>query len=410
MDARAPSAAGRPPLDTPTGASETGTSAPGASVPGASAPGASGAGHGRGRLQGIDVARGLAVLGMVVVNIRLVTAPHDDRPSWLRLATGLLDGRSAATFVLVAGMGSGLAYRAATAAGTHPRGVPAVGRLRRRLLSRAVFLFVTGMLLLSPVIGWTADILHLYGIHLLLGALLLTASDRVLLGVAVASAAGAAVLVLTRDHFAHWDLSTLEYDGLLTPEGFLRNLFLDGFHPVVGWSTLYLLGLWWGRRDLRDPVLRRRLAVGAVSVVAVTETLSRVVVGPRGVNIPDLPPGDPRWLLSVEPVPPGPAYLLAGGGTAVLVVLASLRLVEILPARALEPLSRTGRAALTLYVAHVVLGMGTLEATGRLGDQSLEFAVGAALVIDAVAVAGAWLLLRRRRNAPLEALMRRLGP
>ena len=45
-------------------------------------------------------------------------------------------------------------------------------------------------------------------------------------------------------------------------------------------------------------------------------------------------------------------------------------------------MAATGQLALTLYVAHVVIGMGLLSTLGRIEDESLPFAVGSALVFS----------------------------
>ena len=59
------------------------------------------------RLAGLDIARALAVFGMVVVNFKIVLGAAQAGPSWLVSVTDLLDGRAAATFVLLAGVGLG---------------------------------------------------------------------------------------------------------------------------------------------------------------------------------------------------------------------------------------------------------------------------------------------------------------
>ncbi|MFT7542854.1 MAG: hypothetical protein ACI9K5_003836, partial [Gammaproteobacteria bacterium] len=68
----------------------------------------------------------------------------------------------------------------------------------------------------------------------------------------------------------------------------------------------------------------------------------------------------------------------------------------------------TGQMALTLYVAHVFLGLGVLEELGRLENQSLPFSVGSALAFYLGAMVFSFLWLRRFRRGPLEALMRKL--
>ena len=60
------------------------------------------------RVIGVDVARAAAVFGMVVVNFKTVMVVESAGPDWLVWMTGLLDGRAAATFVVLAGVGISL--------------------------------------------------------------------------------------------------------------------------------------------------------------------------------------------------------------------------------------------------------------------------------------------------------------
>src|SRR5437763_250264 len=57
------------------------------------------------RIQGYDVARALAILGMVVVHFGLVVAGPATKSGWLAALLRFLDGRAAALFVALAGVG-----------------------------------------------------------------------------------------------------------------------------------------------------------------------------------------------------------------------------------------------------------------------------------------------------------------
>ena len=65
--------------------------------------------------------------------------------------------------------------------------------------------------------------------------------------------------------------------------------------------------------------------------------------------------------------------------------------------------------ALTVYVGHVLLGMGALEAMGRLGSQTLLFSLAAAAVFIIVAVVLAGIWRRFHRRGPMEWLIRLVG-
>lgn len=73
------------------------------------------------RLEGLDLARAMALLGMVLVNFRIAMGVLAGGPTWLKPLLDALEGRSAASFVVLAGIGLGLSTRklAWSAAMTH---------------------------------------------------------------------------------------------------------------------------------------------------------------------------------------------------------------------------------------------------------------------------------------------------
>ena len=363
----------------------------------------------RDRLDGLDLARALAVFGMVLVNFNVVLGSGDAGPGWLRVLAGLVEGRAVAVFVVLAGVGTTLLAAAAAREGR-----PA-GRVRGSLLRRAALLWVLGMLY-SPI--WPADILHYYALYIAVGVVLLRARDRVLLAAAAAFTAGFVVLLAAGDRVPlldyerGWNFATLEYDGYWTVGGQLRNLLYNGFHPVVPWTALFLLGMWLGRRDLSDPRRRRRIVVVAAVVAAVTELASYLAM--RAI------PGEAELvaaLFGTAPMPPMPQYIVAGGATAVAVIVVCVAVADRRGEHpALLPLLHTGQLALTLYVAHVVVGLGALIALGLLPpdatparpSQSLVFTVIYTALFCAASVLFATLWRRRRRRGPLEQVMRKL--
>ena len=56
------------------------------------------------RLEGLDLARAMALLGMVLVNFRIAMGVLTGGPDWLKAMLDELEGRSAASFVVLAGM------------------------------------------------------------------------------------------------------------------------------------------------------------------------------------------------------------------------------------------------------------------------------------------------------------------
>jgi uncharacterized protein len=355
------------------------------------------------RIEGFDLARALAFLGMVFVNFRVALATEEGSPRWLTWLDTRLDGRASATFVILAGVGLSLLSRRARETGD----TAALAGVRRTLFRRAAFLFVVGLLYWSI---WPADILHYYGIFLAVGALLLNVHDRWLLGLAsILVVLFALLLVLGADYNAGWDWQTLTYHGFWTPRGFCRNLFFNGFHPVVPWLAFVVLGMWLGRRDLRIAEVWRRLLLTGLVVAVAAETASRLLVA---VAIPELGAEDAAAVFGAAPMPPMPLYMLAASGTSIVVIVLCVRIAErCAGARWLAPLVATGQLALTLYIAHVVIGLGPLEAFG-LGHsrRSVAFSAlwGAAFCVGAVWFSHFWR--SRFTRGPLEMVMRRFAP
>jgi len=75
----------------------------------------------------------------------------------------------------------------------------------------------------------------------------------------------------------------------------------------------------------------------------------------------------------------------------------------------LKLVTPAGRQTLTLYIAHILLGMGTLEELGLLGNQSIENALLAAFLFCLAATLYALLWARHFKAGPIETLMRKLA-
>lgn len=362
---------------------------------------------GAGRIEGYDLARALAIFGMVAVNFKIVMgaggwgSEASPGPEWLQFLTSLLDGRAAATFVVLAGVGVALGTRRAVESGD-PQALAAA---RKTLWKRAAFLFFGGLLFATV---WEADILHFYGWYIGIGALLIAFPSRALLAAAVLLVVAFPMLLTAFSYEAEWNLDTLAYEGFWTPAGQARHLFFNGFHPVVPWLAFLLFGMWLGRQDVLDPAVRRRLFIGGAAVALTIEIVSAALVAQltRGASAEDAEVV--VALLGSEALPPMPFYMLAAGGTATALIMLAVAFAQRFPgAPGTRALVAAGQLALTIYVAHVLIGMGALSAVGRLENQSLPFAVTASVAFYAIAVAFAVLWRKRFDRGPLEWVMRK---
>ena len=337
---------------------------------------------------------------MVVVNFKLVMGASEAGPSWLVHLTGLLEGRAAATFVVLAGAGLSLLSRKARESGDVDR----LARDRGTVLRRAAFLLIFG-LLYTPI--WPPDILHFYGLYLGAAAFLLAAPARRLVGLALALPLVFLGLLFTLDYEKGWDWESLTYLDLWTPEGMVRHLLFNGFHPVVPWLTFVLVGMLLGRQNLLDGTVRRRVFGAGLGAVILAESTSALLIRILSMGASPEEQADLAAVFGTAMMPPVPLYLLAGSGVACAAIAACVELgVRFPKAFWMRPLLRTGEMALTLYVAHVVVGMGVLQSLGRLEEQSLAFAVASSAAFCALAVVFAVSWRAKFARGPLEAVLR----
>ena len=75
----------------------------------------------------------------------------------------------------------------------------------------------------------------------------------------------------------------------------------------------------------------------------------------------------------------------------------------------LRLLNTTGQMSLSIYLAHIVVGLGILEELGMLYAQTLAFALAYSLLFIVLSVVFANLWRLKWQRGPLEWLMRRLS-
>lgn len=330
------------------------------------------------RLEALDAARFLAFCGMVLVNFRIAAqvAPGDD---WASILIDSLEGRAAALFVILAGIGIGLSDVSAPV-----------------LLRRAAFLFVLGLINMTV---FDADILHFYAVYFVVGAVFLTTPAGALWLGSLGVIALAFIATMVFNYDQGWDWDTLTYTDLWSVPGFMRNLFFNGWHPVFPWAAFLLIGMALGRSELHTICIQHRLIMwgfGAAVLALFPQML---------VSEPEL-----ALYLGSEAIPPGPFYIVAGTGSACVVIGLLLKLWPGIEKLRVGPmLTAPGRQSLTLYVAHILIGMGILEEAGLLdGSLSAPQIVAYALGFCAASSVYALLWSSKFKRGPLEALMRRV--
>lgn len=337
------------------------------------------------RIRGLDLARGLAILGMFVAHILVPEEPVGASPdTWI----SLVNGRSAALFAVLAGVSLAL---------LSGRRTPATGvdllRARLRIGTRAVLIFALGgILALGP--HYIAVILEYYAVAFILAIMFLSWRPRNLFLLAGGIALFGPPLQVGLA------LAIREWAG---PGSAFTELMFTGYYPVILWLAFMLLGLGIGRLDLGSATIRARLALfGAAGTVlgyggaALLGSLVRV-------ETPQYVLGMPDWanLLGATPHSGSTFELIGAGGVALLVIAACLSLPA--PAHSiLFPVEATGKMALTAYSVHLI-ALAIINASGYYGVDTaaqLFWFIAVTLVICPL-----WILLLKR--GPLEALLTR---
>lgn len=322
-----------------------------------------------GRVVGLDVARGLALVGMIATHALVARAPDGG----VTVVQAVAGGRSSALFAVLAGVSLAL-----VSGRTVPLAGLPLGAVRAGLLARAGLVALLG-LVLGSLPTTIAVILTYYGVLFCLGLPFLRLGVRPLLALAAGWAVVAPVVShLLRPALPDPSYASPSFDLLAEPGRLLSELLVTGFYPVLTWMAYLLLGMALGRLDLSE-VRRARVLLVAGTAVAlgsllVSELLLRAdrardrlaatLTGPSEPGgLADTlehglygttPTGSWWWLAVHAPHTGTPFDLLHTGGSAVAVIGACLLAARWAP-RTLAVLFGAGAMTLTLYSLHVVL-------------------------------------------------------
>ncbi|GAA5106308.1 heparan-alpha-glucosaminide N-acetyltransferase domain-containing protein [Alloalcanivorax gelatiniphagus] len=312
-------------------------------------------GTSEGRLVGLDVARCLALLGMVATHVLDQRTPTGE----LATAQWLAGGRASALFAVLAGVSLGLMTRA-----------PLHGRARAwrsaGIAGRALVIAVLG-LLLGGLDSGVAVILTYYGVLFVVGLPFTRLGVRALLPLTAAWVVAAPVVShLVRPHLPERGFESPTFGQLAgDPAQLAGELLLTGYYPVLPWLAYLLAGLVLARIDLRDPSLLGAVALGGLATAVLATRVSRSLVDPAvasenatGMYGTTPPDGDWSWLLLVAPHSATPFDLAQTIGSALLVIAGCLLLERVLPRAGTVTLAvvlGAGTVTLTAYSLHVLM-------------------------------------------------------
>lgn len=356
------------------------------------APGSSG------RILGLDLARGIAVLGMITAHVAYTSDDLTEVAGWL----GFTHGRSSILFALLAGVSLGILTG---------RAQPYVGvaglQARIRVFTRSALLLVMGGVLNAfgtPV----AIILAFYAVWFVAALPFVRwSAKRLIIGGAIWAVVGAVAATYLTDVL--WVL------GLNSSEG-ANGLLLDtllGIYPGLMWLGFVLVGLGISKLDLHQPVVTRQLAaVGALTAIigyVVGWLGQQHAAGPIDDTWNSAGWGDGFYwtdvwsLFDTYPHSATPFEALGSGGVAVAILGLCLS-APVWLQRLLTPISSVGALSLTAYSGHIIAL--AVAPDFFFGDYGLSSSQTPYLVMIGTVVVFCTLWVRFFGRGPLEAIVR----
>ncbi|MFC6064161.1 DUF418 domain-containing protein [Streptomyces ochraceiscleroticus] len=363
------------------------------------------------RLVGVDLARGLAVLGMYAAHV----GPDPMDGGTLGFLVETTYGRASALFALLAGFSLVLLTG---------RPEPRTGRAGRqavgKVVIRAAVLFAMGIALIA--LDTQIDvILACYALLFLLALPLYRLRAATLAVIAAGTA-----LILPQDLYlikvsieeGSWADAVIALDPLARitdSDGFIEILF-TGAYPILTWIPFVIAGMAVARLDLARVRGRLALTGGALAVLGyggswlalhlVPNAYATIAARTDGNSAGSAwwsdTVGEPdgafrEWLLVAAPHSQTTFSIVGNAGVALAVLAGCLFAVDRLPRvrRLAAPVTAVGMMSLTAYVLHIVAIWALWEE-----DLPSSLLVLFAFTVAAILMAVIWFRLFRR--GPLE--------
>lgn len=334
------------------------------------------------RVDGVDAARGLALIGMFVAHV----APAAATPEAAQLLA-IADERPRLLFALTAGIGLGF-----LTGGIRPI-TEGRGELRRQIAIRAVILIALGLLIWITLNPLVFIILDVYGVAFLLMLPLLYIPPRVALGLGIGLLAVTPALA---ELGARTDFVAAVRE---TPLKFLSDWIVGGAYPVIIWVPVMLIGLALARMDLESPTV-----VGLTALVGTAACVLLLLIASR-LPEPEIV-SEASWSVPLR----ASLQTLGNVGFGAVVVAAMLTLTQFARApvrRAfgaiLSPVVAMGAMPLSIYTIQlVVISFAKRVENGVVTDDSWQLLIG--LIAGSMIFALIWR--RYIGRGPLELLLR----
>ena len=295
------------------------------------------------RIAGVDLARGLAVIGMIAAHLLWIDVfDFADAATWV----AVVEGRSSILFATLAGVSIGL-----VTGGRTPLAAAEMRLARQHLAVRAGLLWLIGIVLIATGVP-VYVILPAYGILFLLALPLVTLRTRTMFVLAGALALVMPFVQALLDGLPFWS----------TAAGQIVSIATGWHYPFPVWIAFLVAGLGVARAG----ITRTRVQLWLVGAGA---SLALVGYGLDGVSGADAAScvvsyGAAVW--TADPHSTGLLEVIGSGGFALAVLGLCLLACRTLLTWVLLPLRAVGAMPLTAYTVQLVVW--AIVAAAILGD------------------------------------------
>ena len=276
------------------------------------------------RIEGIDVARSIALIGMVYINLNVILGTNFEEVyvlSNLGVLNNALQGRFASLFLVIAGLGLGLFKQ------KYDKNYDI------RIIKRAIFFFFVGSI---NLLYWGPDIIHMYSIYFMMGIVFIRLKKEILMVIMAMNSLVQYILLQNLNYELGF---TINYDYFTFT--ILKNLLFDGYYPVIPWSSFLILGILISKLDLKNmKILWTMFAIG-LSILSIS------------IEISTSPENSFNDIFSMYPYPPNLFFIFSSLGSSMVILSLCLMLSKKIK---FVSLANIGRLSFTLYQFHLIYG------------------------------------------------------
>jgi len=341
---------------------------------------------------------------MFIVNFNFCFGSFQDRTT-IGTFLNLFTGNSTAIFIICAGMGVSLMTHNFLNCSKEDK-----RKFKSIILKRSWFLFALGLLLYN---WWAGDILHFYGGYMHIAAFILFIPKRYYLISAIVAIVIFHILLFIIPVFTGWDLTILKYADFWTIKGFLRNTFYNGWNSIFPWVAYFLLGMWLGRINWKEPKMRQRIFFTGFIFFLLLEGLRRYSLYKQF---------DRRILdyIHADYFPPYLPFMIITASFALMTITVCIWLGEKFEkSLIIKWLSDTGKMTLTNYVQHLTIGVlvfqlltgskytGGYLQMGKVLSPAYILTFSFCYFVASVLFSTLWI--KKFGRGPLELLMRKIS-